>query len=253
VTDADGTGANGANGVAAVTPHQQQWLDSHPHAAGLPAWLRRSAGESRLPVIVAIGLVIALQLAVPANFALRPKWVLAAIEGVLLAALIAANPVRLTRDHPALRLGSLGLTAVVTFTNAASAVLLVHNLVYVHGAADNAASLLGGGASIYLTNIIAFGLWYWEFDRGGPIPRAHGKRAHPDFLFPQMASPEIADSEWEPNLVDYLYVSITNATAFSPTDTLPLSRWAKVLMAAQSMVALTTVGLVIARAVNVLG
>jgi hypothetical protein len=178
--------------------------------------------------------------------------VLAAIEGVLLAALIAANPVRLTRDHPALRIASLCLTAVVTLTNAASAVLLVHNLIYVRGAADNAPSLLGGGASIYLTNIIAFGLWYWEFDRGGPMARARGTRAHPDFLFPQMTTPELADSEWEPNLVDYLYVSFTNATAFSPTDTLPLSRWTKVLMAIQSLVALTTVGLVIARAVNVL-
>ena len=233
-------------------PPHQAWMSAHPHAEGLPAWLRKSAGESRLPVIVAIVAVIALQLAVPAQFALRPKWVLASIEAVMLVVLIAANPVRLTRDHPALRITSLVLTAVVTVTNAASAVLLVHNLLYVRGAADNASSLLGGGASIYLTNIIAFGLWYWEFDRGGPISRAHGKRAHPDFLFPQMNLPEMSTMDWEPNLVDYLYVSLTNATAFSPTDTLPLSRWAKVLMAGQSLVALATVGLVIARAVNVL-
>jgi hypothetical protein len=241
-----------ADGTAALDAHRQAWLTAHPQSAGLPAWLRKSAGESRLPVIVAIAAVIALQLAVPAHFALQPKWVLASVEAVLLVVLIAANPVRLTRDHPALRITSLVLTAVVTFTNAASAVLLVHNLIYLHGAADNAPSLLGGGASIYLTNIIAFGLWYWEFDRGGPIPRARGKRAHPDFLFPQMSIPEMSNLEWEPNLVDYLYVSFTNATAFSPTDTLPLSRWAKVLMAVQSLVALTTVGLVIARAVNVL-
>ncbi len=237
---------------SAVNNHQQLWLDTHPHATGLPAWLRRSAGESRVPVIAAIVAVIALQLSVPAHYSLEPKWVLASVESVLLAALVAANPVRLSRDHPALRVASLCLTAVVTFANAASAVLLVHNLMYVSGDADNAPSLLGGGASIYLTNIIAFGLWYWEFDRGGPIARAHGARAHPDFLFPQMISPELSDSEWEPNLVDYLYVSFTNATAFSPTDTLPLSRWTKVLMAIQSLVALTTVGLVIARAVNVL-
>ncbi|MCU1676396.1 MAG: hypothetical protein JWM93_1154 [Frankiales bacterium] len=243
MTDGDGT---------VISRHHQLWLDAHPHASGLPAWLRKSTGESRLPIIVAIGAVIALQLLVPAHFALQPKWVLASIEGLLLAVLIAANPRRLTRDHPALRLASLGLTAVVTFTNVASAVLLVHNLIYVRGDANDATSLLGGGASIYLTNIIAFGLWYWEFDRGGPIPRGNGQRAHPDFLFPQMASPELSDSEWEPNLVDYLYVSFTNATAFSPTDTMPLSRWAKALMAVQSMVALTTVGLVIARAVNVL-
>ena len=243
MTEADGT---------AMGPHHQAWMNAHPAAEGLPGWLRKSAGESRLPVTVVIVAVIALQLVVPANFALRPKWALAAVEGALLAALFAANPVRMTREHPALRVLSLGLTAVVTFTNAASAVLLVHNLIYLHGAADNAPSLLGGGASIYLTNIAAFGLLYWEFDRGGPLPRAHGKRAHPDFLFPQMTTPEMSSIDWEPTLVDYLYVSFTNATAFSPTDTLPMSRWAKVLMAAQSLVALTTVGLVIARAVNVL-
>ena len=241
--DADGT---------ALTAQHQQWLDSHPHAPGLPAWLRKTAGESRLPIITAIAAAIALQLAVPGRYALQPKWALAAVEALLLAVLVAANPLRLTRDHPALRTASLVLTGVVTVTNAISAILLVRNLVSVREFADNPTSLLGGGASIYLTNIIAFGLLYWEFDRGGPVPRSRGARAHPDFLFAQMATPEIANNEWEPNLVDYLYVSFTNATAFSPTDTLPLSRWAKALMATQSFVALATVGLVIARAVNVL-
>jgi hypothetical protein len=107
-------------------------------------------------------------------------------------------------------------------------------------------------ASIYLTNIIAFGLWYWEFDRGGPVARAAATRAHPDFLFPQMATPEIAHTDWELTFIDYLNVSFTNATAFSPTDTMPLSRWTKTLMAVQSTVALSTLDLVIARAVNIL-
>jgi hypothetical protein len=119
-------------------------------------------------------------------------------------------------------------------------------------AGDVAAPLLASGFAIWATNVIAFGLWYWELDRGGPMSRAAAKRAHPDFLFPQMQVPEMADPDWEPLFIDYLYVSYTNATAFSPTDTMPLSRWSKVLMMFQSGVALITAALVVARAVNIL-
>jgi hypothetical protein len=108
------------------------------------------------------------------------------------------------------------------------------------------------GGSIYLTNIIAFALWYWELDRGGPAARSHGIECYPDFLFPQMSSPDMAPPDWEPTFVDYLYLSITNATAFSPTDVLPLTRPAKAAMGLQSTVALATVALVISRAINVL-
>jgi uncharacterized membrane protein len=100
--------------------------------------------------------------------------------------------------------------------------------------------------------VLLFGLWYWELDRGGPGARARGERDFPDFLFPQMTADDMAPPDWEPTFVDYLYLSYTNATAFSPTDTLPLSRWAKLLMLVQSGVALATVALVIARAVNIL-
>ena len=124
---------------------------------------------------------------------------------------------------------------------------------------NDAALLLGSGAAIFVTNIIAFGIWYWELDRGGPFARRDGTKPYPDFLFPQMdpdtaklAKPQGFDGSVM-SFVDYLYVSITNVVAFSPTDTMPLSRWAKMMMTVQSMVALTTVGLVIARAVNVLG
>jgi hypothetical protein len=113
--------------------------------------------------------------------------------------------------------------------------------------------LLARGASVYLTNIIVFGLWYWEWDRGGPVARAKGERPYPDFLFPQMATPHVAKPNWRPTFVDYLYVSVTNVMAFSPTDTMPLARWAKALMTVQAMVALSTAALVISRAVNVLG
>ena len=118
--------------------------------------------------------------------------------------------------------------------------------------ADSAARLIVNGGSIYLTNIIAFALLYWELDRGGPAARTHGIEIYPDFLFPQMTSPDLAHPEWEPTFGDYLYVSFTNATAFSPTDVMPLTRPAKAAMALQSTVALATLALVIARAINVL-
>ena len=104
-----------------------------------------------------------------------------------------------------------------------------------------------------LTNVIVFALWFWEGDRGGPAARADADKPHPDFLFPQMQSPELASRDWEPTFLDYFYVAFTNATAFSPTDTMPLSAWAKLLMLTESVISLVTVLLVVARAVNVIG
>jgi uncharacterized membrane protein len=106
------------------------------------------------------------------------------------------------------------------------------------------------GAAVWLTNIIVFALWYWEFDRGGPVARAQGTKPHPYFLFPQMESPHLAHEHWEPAFADYLYLAFTNATAFSPTDAMPLSRWSKMAMLTQSAVSLVTVALVISRAVG---
>jgi hypothetical protein len=112
--------------------------------------------------------------------------------------------------------------------------------------------LLVTGGIIWLTNVIVFGLWYWEFDRGGPVSRAHAYKMYPDFLFAQMTTPQLAPPDWEPAFGDYLYLSFTNAAAFSPTDVLPLSRWAKMAMTAQATVSIVTVALVVARAVNIL-
>jgi hypothetical protein len=201
--------------------------------------------------VAAVVVAVVLQLVLPDRLALQPHWLLPAVEVALLVALVGANPVRLERNHPAVRGGALGLVAVMTVANAGSAGLLIEHLL--RGTAGRSAlALIGGGAAIYATNIVAFGLWYWELDRGGPFARSQGNRQHTDFLFAQMTTPDVAPPNWEPSFVDYLYVSYTNATAFSPTDTLPLSRWAKLLMLAQSAIALTTVALVVARAVNIL-
>jgi hypothetical protein len=218
----------------------------------VPAWLRPTTGESRIPVAVAILAAAVLQFVLPQRFTLvYPQWLLPALEVALLVTLTAISPVRLTRHTPAARYLSLLLVAIISVDNGLSAVLLDTKLI--RGAAGaQAGPLLASAAAIYLTNLIAFGIWYWEFDRGGPFARAAAHSPYPDFLFPQMTQHHLARKDWEPQLGDYLYVSFTNATAFSPTDTLPLTRWAKLLMALQSAIALSTTALVIARAVNIL-
>lgn len=216
-----------------------------------PAWLRATEGESRWPVAAAILVAIGLQLALPDRLALMSKWLLPGLELAVLVGLVVAAPNRFHRESPRLRVASLSLTALLSLATAWSAALLAAELV-TGRAGEEAGPLLSTGAAIWLTNIIAFALWYWQFDRGGPAARAHARRRNPDFQFPQMASPELAPNDWEPGFVDYLYLSFTNATAFSPTDVMPWTRWAKLTMLAQSLVSLVTVALVIARAVNIL-
>jgi len=148
------------------------------------------------------------------------------------------------------RLG-LTLAAILSVANAYSVARLILGLV--RGTEGNAPGpLLVTAGAIWLTNVIAFALWYWEFDRGGPVARANAIRPYLDLLFAQMTSPNLAPPHWEPAFSDYLYLSFTNATAFSPTDVMPLSRWAKMAMTAQAAVSILTVVLVVARAVNIL-
>ena len=217
----------------------------------IPAWRRVTDGEHRLPVAAAIAVAIALQVVLPSRLVIGPAWLLPTLEGLLFVGLTIANPKRLNRTSDAIRAASVLLIALISVANAWATGRLIEGLV--NGKlGDSAGVLISRGASVYITNIIVFALWYWEWDRGGPFARSQALREYPDFLFPQMAQPELAPPDWKPNFLDYLYVSFTNATAFSPTDTMPLSRWAKMLMLVQSAVALLTVAFVIARAVNVL-
>jgi hypothetical protein len=223
----------------------------HAQAQLKPIWQQATAGEQRLPVAAAIFVAIILQVALPNRLTFHPPWLLPALEGALLIGLVAANPRRIERESRALRVTSLILIAVISIDNVWSAGHLIRGLI--DGTlGSNAGTLLASGASVYLTNVIAFGLWYWEFDRGGPVARMRGNDPYPDFLFPQMTGVGLAPPDWAPNFIDYLYISLTNATAFSPTDALPLTRWAKALMAVQAGVSLATVALVVARAVNIL-
>lgn len=218
----------------------------------VPAWVRHGDPESATPVRIAVLAVMAQQIAIPRAYTVVPRWPLLVLEILLLLALLAINPRVMSRRTRFGRYATWVLLAAITVDNTASAIVL--DIRILTGEVSNdAAVLLGSGAAIFVTNIIVFGIWYWELDRGGPFARHVGERPHPDFLFPQMATPNVAKPDWRPTFVDYLYVSVTNVMAFSPTDTMPLARWAKMLMTLQAMVALSTAALVIARAVNVLG
>ncbi|MGZ4590661.1 MAG: hypothetical protein ACXV2I_07715 [Actinomycetes bacterium] len=217
----------------------------------VPAWRRLTDGEERWPATVAVLAVITFQVLLPDQLTLTSAWVMPGIEAVILATLVTMNPRRIDRPSPVLRTLGLLLIAVASLANAWSMGQLVHGLV--NGTAgESAGPLLASAANIWLTNVIIFALWYWELDRGGPVASAHAEDLEIDFLFPQMATPEVAPADWEPRFADYLYTSFTNATAFSPTDTMPLTRWAKMAMALQSAISLVTAALVIARAVNIL-
>jgi len=164
-----------------------------------------------------------------------------------------ANPHRINRQSTTMRSLSLFLGALLTLANVWSVARLAIGITQ-GNIGRNPGQLLITGGVIWLTNVIVFGLWYWEFDRGGPVARALnlGNR-FPDFQFPQMVSPpEMVPPNWEPAYLDYLYLAFTNASAFSPTDVMPMSRWAKVAMTVQSIISIVTVALVVSRAVNIL-
>jgi uncharacterized membrane protein len=223
-----------------------------PTSIIVPAWRRLTDGESTWPVRGAVVAATALQVTLPNRYEIPPTWLLPTLGALLGVGLSVAHPRRITRYSPQLRLISISLIAVITLANAGSAVRLITALLQGHAQTDSAITLLRTGGAIWLTNVIVFGMWYWNLDRGGPAARAQALKPFPDFLFAQMTAPDLSPTDWQPEFIDYLYVSFTNAAAFSPTDTLPLARWAKMTMMLQSVVSLGTVVLVIARAVNIL-
>ncbi len=221
----------------------------HSSTERSPAWRRHTEGEQRWWVALSILLVVVLQSLLPQRFTIHPRFLLQAIEFAALVTLVVTHPERMSKRTKGVRAASQALLAFVAVTNVISVVLLIHQIT--SGGKIPATELLLGGAEIWFTNAIVFALWYWEYDRGGPASRARGDAEIPDFLFPQMTDDKLA-ANWEPIFMDYLFMSYTNSTAFSPTDTLPLSRWAKALFMAQSAISLVTVALIAARAVNIL-
>jgi hypothetical protein len=210
-------------------------------------------GESRWPPAIALiaflGLNIALRIWLPSGGAVRSPWLLPALEAVLLVVLVAGDPGRLASQRRWLR--PLLICLVVLLVGAAlyATALLVSDLIKGAGVANHPGELLASGGLVWVGNNLAFGLLYWLIDSGGPLARAQGETPI-DFAFTQHMSPELAPPGWRPVFLDYLHLGFTNATAFSPTDVMPLSHRAKYTMVLQSTVALALFGLIVARAVN---
>jgi hypothetical protein len=214
------------------------------------AWGVPAKPESRWPATLAVIAAILLYVTLPERLTFGPTWLLPVLEAAVILPLFIDAPRRDASEQLWHRIGSIALIALVNAANLISLALLIRGLL--EGTRTEARELIFAAIQIWLTNVIVFGLWYWELDRGGPSARCLHSHREPDFLFPQMTTPAIARPGWYPRFVDYLYVAFTNATAFSPTDTLPLTIWAKLLMAIQSLASLLTVALVAARAVNIL-
>ncbi|WP_406865152.1 hypothetical protein ABZO31_33710 [Streptomyces sp. HUAS MG47] len=211
-----------------------------------------SLGESRWPMAMAVLAAMTLTLLLPDDLRLAPAWVLPSVEGLLLLTLIAGDPGRIDRRSVALRVVSIALIGVLALGAVWSTVQLIDDIVHNGKETASPTSLLQTGANVWVGTVLAFSLLYFDLDGGGPAARLHRMPAHPALAFPQQLSPELAPAGWRPRYVDYLYLALTNATAFSPTDVMPLAPWAKITMAVQSLVSLLILGLVVARAVNVL-
>jgi hypothetical protein len=217
-----------------------------------PAWRQVTDSESRVAVSIAMAAAIGMLAALPDRVVNHPRWLIPSIALVLLAIVIIVNPLRVDASARRLRPFAFALLGLVSIANAVCAVRLIVDLVQGEGIRDAQVLLLTSGA-VWGTNVIVFAVWYWEFDRGGPAERARGTDPYPDFLFTQMTEPEYAHPAWAPSFVDYLYLSFTNATAFSPTDTMPLAPWAKLTMLSQASVSILLLVLVVSRAVGILG
>lgn len=216
--------------------------------------------EPRWHASIAVLAALALYITLPPKLTIGPGWAAPALVLLVLVPLLVIAPRR--RFAKRTRLLGIALIAIVNFFNLASVLLLVASFFHPDKASNHSAGLvLRNGAQIWVTNILVFALWFWELDSGGPDVRARAPSAvkfdTADFLFPQMqmalAGGDTApciDPEWKPRFLDYLYVGFTNSTAFSPTDTMPLTRWAKLLMTVEALISLMTVAIVVSRAVG---
>jgi hypothetical protein len=215
---------------------------------------RVKEGDPLWPAQLAVAIAIALHLTLSDKLIIGPKWLIPAVEGLLLLTLVVVAPNRISRSRwRQERVLLWAILGLVTLTYLVSLGLLVHYLVT--GGKVGGHALIGSGVVLWVTNVLLFSVVYWDLDRGGPLARFEKGRQWPDFQFPQMDDPELTPmgARWLPTFLDYLYTSLTNATAFSPTDTMPVTQTAKLLMGMQGTAALVTVGLVVARAVNILG
>jgi len=210
-------------------------------------------GEHWWPVAVAIVAVAGLHVALPARYRVQPGWVVPAALILPLAALIAGDPDRIDRQKTWLRILTGVLIAFITLGNLLAAGRLVVDILTSNKLyANNAGGLLAAGGVIWATNVIAFALWYWDLDRGGAAARAHPPGRPPAFVFPEMQQTGYVAATWVPRFIDYLFLAFWTATAVSPTDTVAIKPWAKLLMMLEAAGSIALAALVIARAINIL-
>jgi len=215
--------------------------------------VQAARGEHWWPVALAIVVAAVLHVALPAKYRVNPPWLAPAVLLGLLAALIIGDPGRIDRQKTWLRILTGTVIACLTLANLLAAARLVHDILTNNKLyATNATGLLATGGVIWATNVIAFGLWYWDLDRGGAAARAHHPQANPAFIFPEMLHTDYVPATWVPQFVDYLTLGFWTATAFSPTDISAIKPWAKLMMITEAAVSLVIAGLVIARAINIL-
>jgi hypothetical protein len=227
-------------------------VTSHNPPAPLTAAPPES-GESRWPMAVAVMAAGGLRAALPSQ--LRDgdaRWAFVVILAVLLGILIIGDPGRIDRDSTWLRVMTGTLIGLISAVNAAAAIRLVAGIIDAVKFSTNANVLLASGGAIWLSNVITFGLWYWDLDRGGAAARARGSGHPPAFVFPEMTNAEYVRPGWYPKFLDYFHLSFTAATAFSPTDVSAIRPWAKVMMMAEEVISLLVAILVVSRAVNIL-
>ena len=209
-------------------------------------------GERRTLVVLALAVAIVLPLLMPQHFLPVPVWLVPVILGVLLIALLAVDPGRIDRHSVQAHYIRIGIVVILIANTGGATAFLTRDLIYGHGSITNSApALMRVGAVVWVGLVIAFSFLYWELDLGGPGERAHNERKYPDLAFPEELSPEVRPPGWRPVFVDYLYLGLTNSLAFSPTDVMPLARWAKLTMGIQSIASFAIIGLVFARAVNI--
>jgi hypothetical protein len=228
-------------------------VTSPSEAAAAAPTAEEPIAESRWPPVIALlvymALNIALRLWLPGEAAVRAPWLVPAAEALLLAALLFGDPGRLETRGAWVRRVVLTIVVILVLAALWATTLLVYDLIKGIGVTNSPSELLASGALVWLGNNLSFALLYWLMDSGGPIARAHNE-APVDFAFTQHMSPELAPPGWRPVFLDYMHLGFTNATAFSPTDVMPLTHRAKYTMLVQSTVALALFGLIVARAVN---
>jgi hypothetical protein len=210
-------------------------------------------GERWWPVALAIIVVAFLHVILPARYRVQPAWVVPAVLLGLLAVLIAGDPGRIDRQKAWLRIVTGLVIAFITLANLFAAVRLVVDILTNNGLyKNNPGGLLAVGGVIWVTNVVAFGLVYWDLDRGGAAARAHHPDRNPAFVFPEMQHTAYVPTGWVPRFIDYLSLAFWTAMAFSPTDISAIKPWAKLLMMLEAAGSLALAALVIARAINIL-